>query len=127
MTLAYWCIFIVMFFPVACAACGKIKGGFTFTDNRDTRAFFAKATGVTARANAAQLNSYEIFPMFAAAVIIAHLAGGAAQTTVNLLSMIFVISRAFFCICYIMDKPTARSIAWSIGFVCIIGLFITAV
>ncbi|PID66981.1 MAG: hypothetical protein CR975_00320 [Gammaproteobacteria bacterium] len=126
MTLAYWCIFIVMFFPIACAAYGKVKGGFTPADNHNTRGFFANATGVAARANAAQLNGYEIFPVFAAAVIIAHLTGQASQMTINLLAAIFVISRAAFCFYYIIDKATARSIAWIIGFICVIGLFIAA-
>ncbi len=126
MTLAYWCVFIMLFVPISCAAYGKVKGGFTPADNHNTRGFFDKATGVSARANAAQLNGYEIFPMFAAAVIIAHLTGGAEQLTINILSVIFVISRIAFSVYYIIDKATARSIAWTIGFICVIGLFIAA-
>ncbi len=127
MTIAYWSLFVLMFVPIACAGYGKSRGNFTRDDNRDTRAFFAKATGTASRANAAQQNSYEIFPVFAAAVIIAHLTGGATQAVIDTLAVLFVISRIAFCVLYITDKPTARSFVWIFGFGCVIGLFIAAV
>lgn len=127
MTLAYWCVFILIFVPIICAGYGKMKGGFTPADNRNSRAFFDKAGGVAARANAAQLNSFEIFPAFAAAVIIAHLTGGAAQSTVDILAVLFVISRIVYCVCYIADRPLIRSIVWVLGLICVMGLFFAAI
>ncbi|MGY0399704.1 MAG: MAPEG family protein [Ostreibacterium sp.] len=128
MTVAYWCVFIVMFFPLICAMYAKIKShGFTRESNHNVREFFAKSTGVTARANAAQLNSYEIFPVFAVAVVIVHLTGVAEQMTINIWAIIFVISRALFCYCYIADLARTRSIVWSIGFISVIALFIAAI
>lgn len=126
MTLAYWCLFILMFFPWICTIYAKKTGGFTVESNRNAREFFEKATGAAARANAAQLNSFEIFPVFAAAVIIAHLTGNAAQSTINLWAVIFVLSRIAYCYCYVADLARLRSMIWGVGLICIIGLFIAA-
>lgn len=127
MTLAYWCIFVLMFVPIICAGYGKVKGGFTRADNSDSRAFFDKVEGISARANASQLNSFEVFPVFAAAVIIAHITGGAAQSTIDILSVLFVISRVVYCVCYIADWARVRSLIWTAGFICVLALFIAAV
>ena len=83
MTLAYWCIFFAIFLPIFCAAYAKYRAGFSPADNHNPRAFLARAQGKAARADAAQQNSYETFPPFAAAVIIAHATGNAAQFTIN--------------------------------------------
>ena len=126
MTLAYWCIFFAIFLPIFCAAYAKYRAGFSPADNHNPRAFLERAKGKAARANAAQQNSYEIFPPFAAAVIIAHLTGQAAQTTINLWALFFVASRLAFIYCYISDRPTLRSSAFAINLLCIIALFIAA-
>lgn len=126
MTLAYWCVLLAIFIPLACAAYGKVKGNFKPEDNHNVRAFFEKSEGVAARANAAQLNSYEIFPAFAAGVIIAHLTGGAAQVTINLWAFIFILSRMVYCYCYIADLAKMRSLVWATSFVSVIALFIAA-
>ena len=100
MTLAYWCIFITIFLPILCAAYAKRLGGFTMADNHEPRAFLANLSGKAARADAAQRNSYEIFPPFAAAVIIAHATGGAAQGVINFWALLFVASRIAFVLCW---------------------------
>ena len=126
MTLAYWCIFFAIFLPIFCAVYAKYRAGFSPADNHNPRAFLARAQGKAARADAAQQNSYEIFPPFAAAVIIAHLTGQAAQTTINLWALFFVASRLAFIYCYISDRPTLRSSAFAINLLCIIALFVAA-
>lgn len=104
----------------------KFNAGFTAKDNHNPREFLKNVTGVAARANAAQLNSYEIFPAFAAAVIIAHLTNNAEQTTINTWAVLFVISRLLFCLFYILDKALLRSLLWTVSFACVIALFISA-
>ena len=126
MTLAYWCIFITIFLPILCAAYAKRLGGFTMADNHEPRAFLANLSGKAARADAAQRNSYEIFPPFAAAVIIAHVTGGAAQGVINFWALLFVASRIAFVLCYIHDKMLARSLLFGVNLLCIIALFISA-
>ncbi|WP_066567613.1 MAPEG family protein [Snodgrassella sp. CFCC 13594] len=127
MTLAYWCVLIAIFLPWGCAAYAKKSGGFSSNDNHDPRAFLAHTQGSAARANAAQQNSFEIFAPFAAAVIIAHATGHAAQFTINLWAVLFVISRIIYCVLYIKDYSSARSLTWMASVVCIIALFIAAI
>ena len=96
-------------------------------DNHNPRAFLAHAQGKAARADAAQQNSYEIFPPFAAAVIIAHVTGNAAQFTINFWALLFVVSRIAFIYCYINDKATLRSAMFGVNLLCIVALFIAAI
>jgi len=127
MTVAYWCIFIMIFVPIALSVFGKLKGKtYNLTTNHYPRDYFAKATGIVARANAAQLNSFEIFPAFAAAVIIAHLTGNASQFIIDRWAVIFVLSRIAYCICYIMDWAMLRSLIFGVNLFCITALFIAA-
>ena len=127
MTLAYWCIFFAIFLPIFCAAYAKYRAGFSPADNHNPRAFLARAQGKAARADAAQQNSYEIFPPFAAAVIIAHVTGNAAQFTINFWALLFVASRIGFIYCYISDKATLRSAIFGANLLCIVALFIAAI
>lgn len=123
MTIAYWCILIAAFIPWFCAAYAKKTGGFKAQDNQHPRAFMANLQGAAARANAAQSNGYEIFPLFAAAVLIAH-ATNANMQWVNVAAVIFVISRIVFSYLYITNLATLRSLAWFVGLLSIIALFV---
>lgn len=127
MTFAYWCILITYLLPLFCAAYAKAAGGFKPSDNRNPHEFLAHTQGLAARANAAQQNGFETFAPFAAAVLVAHATGNAGQSTVNLLAGLFVAFRLAFIYCYLADKPTMRSLMWTGGFVCTIGLFVAAV
>lgn len=127
MTLAYWCIFIAMLLPWITAFYARKIGGFIADDNHRPRSFLARAYDKAARADAAQQNGYEIFAPFAAAVIIAHATGKAAQITINYWSVLFILSRLGYLYCYIKDKPFARSCIWGVGVVCIISLYIASI
>lgn len=126
MTIAYWIVFVLMFVPLGCAVYAKVTSGFSMQDNHHPREFMQQLTGAAARANAAQINSYEIYPVFVAAVIIAHLTGNASQSTIDLLAVLFLGSRLLFCYCYIKDYARWRSWVWFIGLICIAGLFVAA-
>ena len=77
------------------------------------------------RAYWAQLNAFEAFPLFAAAVIIAHLAGG-RQGTIDMLAVAFIGFRIIYTLAYLYDRPMLRSLVWSAGLFCVIGLFVAA-
>ena len=115
MTLAYWCIFFAIFLPIFCAAYAKYRAGFSPADNHNPRTFLARAHGK------------EPCPPFAAAVIIAHATGNAAQFTINFWALLFVASRIAFIYCYINDKATLRSAMFGVNLLCIVALFIAAV
>ncbi|MDJ0927422.1 MAG: MAPEG family protein [Gammaproteobacteria bacterium] len=123
MTFAYWTVLLVAILPLVWA--GFAKAGAEGYDNARPRVFLAELTGWQQRANWAQTNTYEAFPPFAAGVIIAHMVG-ANQVLVDSLAGLFLVTRILHGILYIQDKATARSIVWTVGFFCVIGLFLAA-
>ena len=77
MTLAFWCVLVTALMPYAftgMAKFGKPDPDAPKTpryDNHAPRAYLEQQTGRKLRAHWAQLNAFEAFPAFAAAVIIA--------------------------------------------------------
>jgi len=121
MTTAFWCVLIAALLPYAATLAAKI-GGDKF-DNSNPRDWLGQQAGHRRRANAAQLNSFEAFPLFAAAVIVAHLTG-APQSRVDVLAIIFVAARLCYIGFYIADIATLRSLAWFVGIGSAIAIFI---
>ncbi len=127
MTVAYWCVLIALFLPYLSTATAKaVSGGFSPRHNHDPRALLDNLSGFGRRANNAQLNSFEVTPAFSAAVIIAHLAGGAEQSLLDQLAMAFVVSRILYLICYLADWATLRSLVWFVNMGLIISLFVVS-
>ena len=123
MTFAFWCVLLAALLPIIWV--GVAKTGADDYDNRKPRIFLSNLKDWPQRANWAQYNAYEAFPPFAAAVIIAHVVG-ANQLAVDILAGIFLILRISHGIFYIRDQATLRSASWSLGFLCVIGLFLAA-
>ena len=123
MTVAFWCVLVAGFLPYAGTLTAKI-GGERF-DNSNPRDWLAMQTGFRRRANAAQHNSFEAFPLFAAGVVIAHLAG-APQARIDLLAIVFVLARVAYIACYLADLASLRSLAWFVGIGSAVGLFLAA-
>jgi uncharacterized MAPEG superfamily protein len=122
MTIAYWCVVLVMFLPLIWVGIAKANG--SGYDNDRPREWLADQKGRAARANWAQQNSYEAFPPFAAAVIIAHLTGS-EQSVVDGLACFFVACRIAHGLLYINDKSMLRSFVWLGGFGATVALFLT--
>lgn len=120
MSLAIVCIVIAAILPIVCA--GISKWGLRDYDNRAPREWLARQTGARARADAAQANSWEAFPVFAAGVLVA-LNTGAAPLTVDLLAAFFIASRIAYIWLYVSDRATARSIVWALGFFASLALY----
>lgn len=126
MTTAYWCVLAAALLPYAFTGLAKFgQGSATRYDNHAPREWLERLSGWRKRAHWAQLNAFEAFPPFAAAVIIAHLAG-AAQTRVDDLAIAFVALRAAYGALYLLDHPRSRSLVWALAFACVILLFIAA-
>lgn len=122
MTTAYWCVLAAALMPYVAVSIAK-SGGERF-DNSNPRLWLEKQQGFRARANAAQANSFEAFPFFAAAVIVAHLTQ-APQDRIDALAVMFVLARAAFIVFYVADWHWARSIVWTIGVVATITIFVS--
>jgi uncharacterized MAPEG superfamily protein len=122
MTTAYWCLLIAGLLPYVATGIAKSGGGY---DNRDPRGWLATQTGRRARANAAQKNSFEAFPFFAAAVFVAVLAH-APQAKLDLYAELFVAARVLYIGAYIFDFPVIRTLVWSVGMGAVIAIFCIA-
>ena len=120
MTLALWSVLIAGLLPYLATA--TAKWGFKNFDNNSPRTWLAKQDGFRARGNAAQHNSFEAFPFFAAAVIIATLVK-ASPGALNTLAIVFIAARVGFLLCYLTDKATLRSIFWFIGIASVVAIF----
>jgi uncharacterized MAPEG superfamily protein len=123
MNKAYLCVLVAGLLPYVCAMVAK--WGFKKFDNHNPREWLAQQTGFRARANAAQANSFESFPLFAAGVIIATLAQVDAAR-IDLYAFVFVAARVGFMVCYVTDKASLRSLFWLVGLLSVVGLFAAA-
>ena len=123
MTTAYWCVLAAALLPFLFTAVAKTSG--SRYDNRDPRAWQARLAGLPARAHAAHLNSFEAFPFFAAAVIVAHLAQ-APQQRVDALALAFIALRLGYGVCYLAGWATLRSLVWLLAFGCCVAMFFIA-
>ena len=87
--------------PVTGTTLGTSPAGRGF-DNANVRTWQAGLSGLAQRAHAAHLNSFEAFPLFATAVIVARL-NGADQGRVDTLSIAFIGLRLLFGVLYLAD------------------------
>ena len=124
MTVAFWCVLIALCLPYVCTGIAKFsQGKFGPRQNHDPRAFLATLEGPAKRAHNAQLNSFEVTPAFAAAVIIADIVGNAQPVTIDVLAVLFITSRLLYIICYLADCALLRSIVWFVGMGLIVSFF----
>jgi len=122
MTIALWCVLVAALLPYLATTIAK-AGGEKY-DNRDPRSWLERQQGFRVRANNAQLNSFEAFPFFAVAVIVAQTLH-APQERVDALALVFIAARLGYVACYLADWHGARSLAWLIGWLACIFLFIS--
>ena len=99
----YWyCVLIAAILPYLCAIIAKSQ--MRLHENHAPREHIAKVTGFRARANWAQENGYESFPLFASAVIAAHVTNVPAEK-ISLWARVFVGARVLYSVAYIFDRP----------------------
>jgi len=127
MTTAHYCILVACMLPFVGTLIAKSKGfgkprrdgGF---DNRNPRHWLANLQGWQARAHAAQQNSFEALPIFIAGVLIAQ-SLQASQAKVDSLALVFIAARIGYIGAYVGDRPSLRSLLWSVGLGASIALF----
>ncbi|MDH4560997.1 MAPEG family protein [Pseudomonas sp. BN411] len=126
MSIPFWCLFFAALLiylakvPVAKAMREEGRG----YDNRNPRAQQARLTGFGARAVAAHQNTLEIFPLFAAGVLVAHVTQSQGWF-VDLLAIAFIVSRVLYLFLYWNDKASLRSLVWGVGLVCSLLLMLS--
>ncbi|MDP5007508.1 MAG: MAPEG family protein [Glaciimonas sp.] len=121
MTIAYWCVLIAGLMPVFTVIFAKAGG--RNMDNHEPRTWLEKQSGFRRRADYAHRNHFEAFPFFAAAVIIAQQLH-VAQASINALAILFIVARLAYTAFYLIDKASLRSLAWFVGHLSIIALFV---
>lgn len=125
MTIAYWCVLITALMPYLWTGIAKFsKQGY---DNHNPRVFLNQLEGAAQRANWAQMNAFEAFPAFATAVILSSYIGNINSSTLNVLSIAFVICRLLHGIFYIADKANLRTVVWILATICWIAMFVLSV
>lgn len=113
---SYLMILVAGLLPYLFTILAKMGGNRPY-NNHDPREYLAHTEGRQKRANNAQLNSFEAFPLFAVGVLVAHQKLGNSTNfyTLNLLSMGFVLARLLYGWAYITDQASFRSIIWFVG------------
>ncbi|WOE30692.1 MULTISPECIES: MAPEG family protein [unclassified Acinetobacter] len=114
-------ILAACFLPYVFALIARIAAGFKIADNRNPREFLAKATGLAARANDVQKNSFEGLPLFIAAILMAEYMV-VAQSWIMLFGIAYLVFRVLYGLCYLANLATLRSIMWILATLCPVSL-----
>lgn len=118
------CLLIAGLLPYAWGSLSKVAG--TRYDNADVRGWQSRLTGLPQRAYAAHLNSFEAFPLFAAAVIAALLTGANLERLAQL-SIAYVCLRVLYGLVYLANLASIRSLVWFAALICNIVIFASAI
>ena len=114
MTVAEWCVFATLMLYLLTIAAVKWIGFRRFDNSRPRNPAFYDDP-IASRALGAHQNGIEAFPFFAVAVLLAEFRA-APQNLINELAVLFLIVRIAYVLTYLGDRPTLRSILWSVGF-----------
>lgn len=112
--------------PYVFTIIAKAAGGFKGRDNQNPREFLAKTTGLAARANAAQQNSFESLPLFIAAILMAEYMV-VPQGFIMMMGTAYIVLRIIYGLCYLLNLATLRTIIWFMSMACPIFLLITII
>ena len=121
MTVAEWCVFASLMLYLLSIASVKWIRHRRFDNSRPRDPAFYEDP-IAARALGAHQNGIEAFPFFAVAVLLAEFRAG-PQRLIDELAVLFLIVRIAYVFTYLGNRPTLRSILWSIGFAINIAIF----
>lgn len=121
MTIALYCVLAAGLMPILWTGVAKVRG--PRYNNFNVRLWQGKLEGAAQRAHAAHLNSFEAFPLFAVAVIVAQMTG-ADQAYVDMLALTFIGLRLLYGILYLANQATMRSLVWLAAMVCTVMIFV---
>ncbi|NNG82744.1 MULTISPECIES: MAPEG family protein [Acinetobacter Taxon 24D] len=119
-------ILIACLLPYVFTVIAKKTAGFKGRDNQNPRDFLAKTTGLAARANAVQQNSFESLPLFIAAILMAEYMV-VPQTVIMTFGIAYIVLRIVYGICYLANWATLRSIVWTLSLLCPICLLLLVI
>lgn len=118
METAYWFLLIAGLMPYGLVPLAR-KGG---VNNRNPRDGYATLPdGQAKRAYAAHQNSMEVFPLFAAAVLIA-LQAGFGTWVLNVLCLLWLTLRGVYIYAYLNDRAGLRSGVFGAGLLVVVAI-----
>jgi uncharacterized MAPEG superfamily protein len=120
MSIALYCVLVASLMPILWTGIAKFSGpGF---NNFKPRDFQAALSGWRQRAHWAHLNAFEALPPFAAAVVIAHLIGG-ARPIIDQLALGWVACRVLYGVFYMSNSALLRSTVWFLATICWVAMY----
>jgi uncharacterized MAPEG superfamily protein len=111
---------VLVYLPFLVVAYGRVKVGY---DIAAPRALFDKLPAYAQRAAWAHQNSFESFPLFAAAALMAYI----TQVNAPLASgavMAYLVARLLYSTFYVLNVPILRSLMFGVGSASIATLMI---
>ncbi len=123
MTIAELCLLAAVVLTIASIGPAKFSGARDY-DNGNPRDPKFYTPGLRARAQGAHLNGFEAFPFFAASVLLAEMRG-VAQGTVDTLAVAFIAARIVYVLLYLGNRPTLRSLVWSVALLFNVLIFLS--
>lgn len=124
MNTIYICLLALGLMPIVCA--GVAKWGFKNYDNNNPRRWLQEQEGFRARANSAQANCFEAFPLFSVSVACAVYAGTSVQL-VSAVTVIYLALRVLYVVLYLANLATMRTSVWCAALVCVLLNFYSAI
>jgi uncharacterized MAPEG superfamily protein len=121
MTVAEWCVFGTLMLYLLTIVPVKWTGFRRFNNSKPRDPAFYEDP-IAARALGAHQNGIEAFPFFVAAVLLAEFRA-CPQRLIDELAVLFLIVRIAYVFTYLGNRPTLRSILWSIGFAINLAIF----
>src|SRR6476659_7188362 len=121
MTLADLCVFGKLMLYLLTLVSGKYAA-FRLFDNARPRDPDFYAVAIRALALGAHQNGIEAFPFFAFAVLLAEFRLG-PQRLIDELAVLFLIVRIAFVFTYLGNRPTLRTILWTLGLAINVAIF----
>lgn len=112
--------------PYVFTMIAKLSGGFTLKDNQNPRAFLANTTGLAARANAVQQNSFESLPLFLVSILMAEYLVVPSEISLKL-AIAYLVLRVLYGFAYLANLPAFRSIIWLLSMACPVLLLLLTI
>ena len=116
-------ILVACFLPYIFSTIARLSSGYSAKKHGHPREYMNQATGLAARANAAQQNSFEGLPLFLAAMLLADYLV-VRDSFVILLGAAYIVLRIVYGICYLANWGSLRSVVWLLATACPVLLLI---
>jgi uncharacterized MAPEG superfamily protein len=109
---------VLVYLPFLLVAAGRLQTGYNRAAMAAPRAMFDKLPGYAQRATWAHQNSFESFTLFAAAALMAYVAG-VSTSIATIAVLVYTIARLLYSIFYVANAPILRSLMFAMGSLCI--------